>query len=81
MNHQILMLSILGASMNLCAQRDSVVALDNVVVTGSRQAIDIRHLPNTVNVIDRATLTANQQQNVLPTLLQQVPALLSPHVQ
>ena len=67
--------------MNLCAQRDSVVALDNVVVTGSRQAIDIRHLPNTVNVIDRATLTANQQQNVLPTLLQQVPALLSTHVQ
>lgn len=75
MNHRILMLSLLGASMNLCAQRDSVVALDNVVVTGSRQAIDIRHLPNTVNVIDRATLTANQQQNVLPTLLQQVPAL------
>ncbi|MBM6991932.1 MAG: TonB-dependent receptor [Prevotella sp.] len=70
-----LMLPLLGASLNLCAQSDSVVALGNVVVTGTRQATDIRHLPNTVSVIDRGTLTQNEQQNVLPTLMQQVPGL------
>jgi outer membrane cobalamin receptor len=68
-----LILSLLGVFLNLCAQKDSVVALNNVVVTGTRQAADIRHLPYTVNVVDRITLTQNEQQNVLPTLMQQVP--------
>lgn len=75
MKHYLMILPLLGVSLSLCAQQDTVVALDNVVVTGSRHATDIRHLPSTVNVIDRNTLTLNQQQNILPTLQQQVPGL------
>ncbi len=49
--------------------------LPNVVVTGTRQQSDLRHMPMTVTTVDHATLTQNQQQNVLPTLTQQVPGL------
>ena len=58
----------------LYAQTDSL-SLQEVVVTGTRNAVDVRHLPFTVNVIDRQALTAGQQTNVLPTVMQQVPGL------
>lgn len=57
------------------AQTDSIHSLPNVVITGTRNAVDVRHLPNTVTVIDRQTLTENEQVNILPTLSQQVPGL------
>ncbi|MBR1449823.1 MAG: TonB-dependent receptor [Prevotella sp.] len=50
--------------------------LQEVVVTGTRNAVDVRHLPYTVNVINRQTLTEQQQTNVLPTVMQQVPGLM-----
>ena len=37
------------------------LALQEVVVTGTRNATDVRHLPMTVTVVDRATLTAEHQ--------------------
>ena len=49
--------------------------LQEVVVTGTRNATDVRHLPMTVTVIGRETLTAQHQTNVLPTVMQQVPGL------
>ena len=57
------------------AQTDSIHSLPNVVITGTRNAVDVRHLPNTVTVIDRQTLTENEHVNILPTLSQQVPGL------
>ena len=57
------------------AQRDSLT-LQEVVVTGTRNAVDIRHLPMTVTIIDRKTLTEQQQVNMLPTVMQQVPGLI-----
>ena len=54
------------------AQNDSL-SLQEVVVTGTRNATDVRHLPMTVTVVDRQTLTEQQQTNVLPTAMQQVP--------
>ena len=57
------------------AQTDSL-SLQEVVVTGTRNAVDVRHLPYTVNVIDRQTLTEQQQASVLPTVMQQVPGLM-----
>ena len=57
------------------AQRDSLT-LQEVVVTGTRNAVDIRHLPMTVTIIDRKTLTEQQQVNILPTVMQQVPGLI-----
>ena len=56
------------------AQNDSVV-LKEVVVTGSRDVVDIRHLPLTVNVIDRAELTEHNQPNVLPAVMDYVPGV------
>lgn len=54
------------------AQSDSL-ALEEVVVTGTRNATDVRHLPMTVTVIDRELLTEQHQTSVLPTVMQQVP--------
>ena len=51
------------------------LALQEVVVTGTRDATDVRHLPMTVTVIDRATLTAEHQPSVLPTVSRLVPGL------
>ena len=56
------------------AQRDTV-ALGEVVVTGTRGAADVRHLPMTITTVTRDQLTLNQQPSVLPTLSQQVPGL------
>ena len=52
------------------------LSLQEVVVTGTRHAADVRHLPMTVTVIDRKTLTEQHQTSVLPTVMQQVPGLL-----
>lgn len=58
------------------AQRDTTAhTLDNVVVTGTRNVTDIRHLPMTISVVNRDKLTENQRVNVLPTLSEQVPGL------
>lgn len=58
------------------AQRDTTAhTLDNVVVTGTRNVTDIRHLPMTISVVNRDKLTENQRINVLPTLSEQVPGL------
>ena len=64
----------------LCAaEADSTIvsggSIDNVVVTGTRQATDVRFLPMNVTVVSRSQLTENFQQSVLPTLTQEVPGL------
>lgn len=71
----MLPLLLLALSLHTPAQTDSTVALGSVVVTGTRHATDVRHLPMTVSVVDRATLTQNHQTNILPTLAQHVPGL------
>ena len=68
-----MMVSVLASS-QVYAQTDSL-SLQEVVVTGTRNAVDVRHLPYTVNVINRQTLTEQQQTSVLPTVMQQVPGL------
>lgn len=68
------MLAILLASTSMNAQTDSI-ALQDVVVTGTRNATDTRHLPMTVTVVGREKLTEQNQPSVLPTVMQQVPGL------
>ena len=51
------------------------LALQEVVVTGTRNATDVRHLPMTVTVIGRDLLTADHQASVLPTVMHEVPGL------
>lgn len=50
--------------------------LDEVVVTGTRNTTDIRHLPQTITVVGRDKLTENERVSVLPTLMEQVPGLM-----
>lgn len=51
--------------------------MDEVVVTGARGEEDIRHLPQTVTIVNRTTLTEHERMNVLPTLVEQVPGLMA----
>jgi len=51
------------------------LALQEVVVTGTRNATDVRHLPMTVTVIGRDLLTADHQTSVLPAVMHEVPGL------
>lgn len=55
------------------AQSDSL-ALKEIVVTGTRNAVDVRHLPQTVTVINREQLTEQQIPSLMPTVMQQVPS-------
>jgi len=51
------------------------ISLNDVVVTGTRNATDVRHLPMTITVIDHEKLTEQHQPSILPTVMQQVPGL------
>lgn len=49
--------------------------LTEVVVTGTRNSVDVRHLPMTITVVGRDKLLEQQQPSVLPTVMQEVPGL------
>lgn len=51
--------------------------LGEVVVTGSRQATDVRHLSQTVTVIGRPKIEESMQPSLLPLLTEQVPGLFT----
>ena len=66
---------LLGLSAT-AVQADELIdslSMPEVVVTGTRSAVDVRHLPMTVTVIGRETLTEQHQTSILPTVMQQVP--------
>ena len=74
-NRLAIALVALAIGQSVYAQKDSI-ALKEVVVTGTRNAVDVRHLPITVSVVGRETLTEQHQASVLPTVMQQVPLTL-----
>lgn len=51
------------------------VQINEAVVTGTRNVTDIRHLPFTVTVIDRAQLEQSHEVSLLPVLSEQIPGL------
>ena len=51
------------------------IPIDSVVVTGTRYAADIRHLPMTVTVVDRSAIEGRQESSLLPLLTEQIPGL------
>lgn len=51
------------------------IQIHEVVVTGTRNETDIRHLPMTISVIDRKQIEQSMQPSILPILTQQVPEL------
>lgn len=71
--------AILGLLLPIYAQAHEAASdttyLEDVVVTGARMSSDIRHLPMTVSVVGRETLEKNEQTNVLPSAVMNVPSL------
>ena len=51
------------------------IQIHEVVVTGTRNETDIRHLPMTISDIDRKQIEQSMQPSILPILTQQVPGL------
>lgn len=49
--------------------------IQEVVVTGTRNVTDIRHLPMTVTIIGRDRLTEKHESSILPTVMEEVPGL------
>ena len=74
MKKLLLSLIFLASSYVMFAQNDSIM-LNEVVVTGTRDVVDVRHLPMTVTIVGRDKLTEQNQPNVLPTLMEYVPGL------
>ena len=48
------------------------LTIDEVVVTGTRNETDIRHLPMTISVVNRKVLEQSFQPSVLPVLIRRV---------
>lgn len=66
-------------------KRDSVhvrknYVIDEVVVTGTRNETDVRHLPMTISVVGRQQIEKRYEPSLLPLLTEQVPGFLLPAV-
>ena len=78
----LLLLGVSAASLSLQAetQREAVqdtTQMSEVVVTGTRNATDVRHLPFTVTSISNEKLNENYRSSVLPTVMEQTPGLFA----
>lgn len=54
---------------------DKTYTIGEVVVTGARHQTDVRHLSQTVSVVNRNKLERAMQPSLLPVLTEQVPGL------
>lgn len=55
----------------------STMTIDQAVVTGTRNKVDVRHLSQTVSVIDRDGIVQSRQTSLLPVLTEQIPGLFT----
>ena len=53
-------------------QEERTYAINEVVVTGTRNETDIRHLPMTITIVNRKTIEESLQPSLLPILSEQV---------
>lgn len=78
---RILLCSTLFIVNNIRAQEvaDStrLYMIDEVVVTGTRNATDVRHLSQTVSVVNRTKIEQSMQPSLLPVLTENVPGLFT----
>ena len=70
-----LLFALIALATEAGAQTTDSLSLQEVVVTGTRNATDVRHLPMTLTVIDRQMLTERHETNLLPTVMREVPGL------
>ncbi|WP_279096086.1 TonB-dependent receptor [Bacteroides acidifaciens] len=73
------LLSVQGAAQN---KKDSTqfrrnYIIDEVVVTGTRNETDVRHLPMTISVVGRQQIEKRYEPSLLPLLTEQVPGLFT----
>lgn len=54
---------------------DKTYRIDEVVVTGTRQETNVRHLSQTVSIIGRSQIENSLQPSLLPVLTEQIPGL------
>lgn len=70
---------ILSSSVSMRAEETDSLSvnrsLEELVVTGTRSETDVRHLSQTVSVIDRKEIEQGLQPSLLPVLTEQVPGL------
>lgn len=55
----------------------SNVTINEVVVTGTRNATDVRHLPMTISTINHEDIAQSHQSSLLPIITEQVPGLFT----
>ena len=75
MKRLLTLLIAISACTMMSAEVADSLSLNEVVVTGTRSATDVRHLPMTVTVIGRGQLTAEHQPSILPTVMREIPGL------
>lgn len=70
---------ILSSSVSMRAEETDSLSvnrsLEELVVTGTRNETDVRHLSQTISVIDRKEIEQGLQPSLLPVLTEQVPGL------
>ncbi len=75
------MLPYMGLAQETGSTQDTLAPktyrIDEVVVTGTRNATDVRHLSQTVSVVNRAKIENTMQPSLLPVLTEQVPGLFT----
>lgn len=74
-------LPLLALAGNTTAVQDTLMQrthnINEVVVTGTRAATDVRHLSQTVSVVGRKAIEQSMQPLLLPVLTEQVPGLFT----
>ena len=53
------------------------IQIHEVVVTGTRNETDIRHLPMTISIVNRQQIEKRYEPSLLPLLTEQVPGLFT----
>ena len=75
MKHLTLFLAATAISFSAVNATELPDTLNEVVITGTRAATDVRQLSQTVNVIDRTAIEETNRASLLPLLTEQVPGL------
>ena len=70
---------LMGLCTTVSAQESvqDTLHIPEVVVTGTRNAVDVRHLPMSVSVISERQITQRYEPSLLPLLTEQVPGLFT----
>lgn len=72
----IALITLCSSAMAQESIRDTL-SIPEIVVTGTRNAVDVRHLPMSVSVISHKQIEKRYESSLLPLLTEQVPGLFT----